>query len=58
MKKILLLLLASTFSFAQIERIEPPNWWENMNLNQVQIMFYGKNIAQNKVLVSNGVVIN
>lgn len=57
MKKILLLLLASTFSFAQIERIEPPNWWENMNLNQVQIMFYGKNIAQNKVLVSNGVVI-
>lgn len=28
-----------------------------MNLNQVQIMFYGKNIAQNKVLVSNGVVI-
>ena len=57
MKKILLLLLASTFSFAQIDRMEPPNWWENMNLNQVQIMFYGKNIAQNKVLVSNGVVI-
>jgi len=28
-----------------------------MNLNQVQIMFYGKNIAQNKVSVSNGVVI-
>lgn len=57
MKKILLLLLASTFSFAQIDRMEPPNWWENMNLNQVQIMFYGKNIAQNKVSVSNGVVI-
>lgn len=37
--------------------MEPPNWWENMNLNQVQIMFYGKNIAQNKVSVSNGVVI-
>ncbi len=37
--------------------MEPPNWWGNMNLNQVQIMFYGKNIAQNKVSVSNGVVI-
>lgn len=57
MKKILLLLLASTFSFAQIDRMEPPNWWTDMNLSQVQIMFYGKNIAQNKVLVSNGVVI-
>ncbi|MCA0349357.1 MAG: glycoside hydrolase family 13 protein [Bacteroidetes bacterium] len=57
MKKILLLLLASSFSFAQIDRMEPPNWWGNMNLNQVQIMFYGKNIAQNKVSVSNGVVI-
>jgi glycosidase len=37
--------------------MEPPFWYENMTNNQVQIMFYGKNIAQNIVSVSNGVVI-
>jgi glycosidase len=56
MKKLLLLLI-TTISFAQIERVEPPNWWSDMNLSQVQIMFYGKNIALNEVSVSNGVVI-
>ena len=29
-----------------------------MNHSEVQIMFYGKNIAQNQVSVSNGIVIN
>lgn len=57
MKKILFFLLLSTFGFAQIDKVEPPFWYENMNLNQVQIMFYGKNIAQNTVSVSNGIVI-
>lgn len=42
---------------AQIDKVEPPFWYENMTNNQVQIMFYGKNIAQNTVTVSNGVVI-
>jgi glycosidase len=57
MKKILFFLLLSTCGFAQIDKVEPPFWYENMNLNQVQIMFYGKNIAQNTVSVSNGIVI-
>ena len=59
MKKILFLLtiLLFNFSFAQIDKVEPPFWYENMTNNQVQIMFYGKNIAQNTVTVSNGVVI-
>ena len=60
MKKILFLLpiLLFNLSFAQIDKVEPPFWYENMTNNQVQIMFYGKNIAQNAVTVSNGVVIN
>ena len=57
MKKLLFLLLSTTFAFAQIDRVEPPFWYANMNLSEVQIMFYGKNIAQNEVSVSNGVVI-
>lgn len=57
MKKIFYFLLIANFSFAQVDRVEPPFWWSNMNLSEVQIMFYGKNIAQNDVTVSNGIVI-
>lgn len=57
MKKIFFFLLISTSVFAQVDRVEPPFWWSNMNLSEVQIMFYGKNIAQNDVTVSNGIVI-
>lgn len=57
MKKIYFFLLISVSAFAQIDRVEPPFWWSNMTHNEVQIMFYGKNIAQNEVTVSNGIVI-
>lgn len=59
MKKLVCILITLiTFSLsAQIDRMEPPFWYENMTNNQVQILFYGKNIAQNTVTVSNGVVI-
>ncbi len=59
MKKLILLFLItiSVSVSAQIDKVEPPFWYENMTNNQVQIMFYGKNIAQNAVTVSNGVVI-
>ena len=57
MKKFFFFLLIANFSFAQVDRVEPPFWWSNMNLSEVQIMFYGKNIAQNEVSVSNGIVI-
>jgi glycosidase len=57
MKKILLFLLFTSITFAQVDRVEPPFWWSDMNLSDVQIMFYGKNIAQNEVSVSNGIII-
>lgn len=57
MKKLLLFLLISTAAFAQIERVEPPFWFSGMNLSSVQIMFYGKNIAQYEVTVSDKIVI-
>ena len=37
--------------------MEPPFWYEGMNKSEIQILFYGKNIAQNSVSVSNNVVI-
>lgn len=59
MKKLIYTLIALiTLSVsAQIDRVEPPFWYEGMNKSEVQIMFYGKNIAQNSVTVSNNVVV-
>ena len=58
MKKISILILLISFQlFAQIDKIEPPFWFAGMHNPELQIMFYGKNIAQNDVAVSNNVVI-
>lgn len=57
MKKILFFLLISSSVFSQIDRVEPPFWYAGMHNSEVQIMFYGKNIAQNEVSVSNNIVI-
>lgn len=34
---------------AQVERMEPPFWWSGMEWNDVQVMFYGKDIADYNV---------
>lgn len=56
-KATLMLLLFSATVFAQIDRVEPPFWYAGMHISDLQIMFYGKNIAQNEVSVSNNIVI-
>lgn len=58
MKKILFFFFFSFSVFAQIDRVEPPFWYEEMYHSDLQILFYGKNIAQNQVSVSNGVIIS
>jgi neopullulanase len=58
MKKLIFLLLLSIHAFSQIDKVEPPFWFEGMNNPEVQIMFYGKNISQNSISVSNGVIIS
>lgn len=57
MKKTILLLLLSISAFAQIDKVEPPFWYAGMHNPELQIMFYGKNIAQHEASVSNNVVI-
>ena len=56
------LLLFTTMYSQNIKRVEPPNWWAGMNLNQIQLMIYGDNIAQyipsitSKDVVLNGII--
>ena len=57
MKYFIILFFSSFATFAQLEKVEPPFWWSDMNLSSVQIMFYGKNIAQYDVKVSNDIKI-
>ena len=56
-KTILLFLFLSLTLFGQIEKVEPPFWYAGMHNPELQIMFYGKNIAENNVSVSNKMVI-
>ncbi len=48
MKRIVLVLLIinSFFLEAQISKVEPPFWWSNMKNPELQLLFYGDNIAQ------------
>ncbi|NHM06748.1 glycoside hydrolase family 13 protein [Flavobacterium sp. CYK-4] len=58
MKKLLFtLLLIPILVFGQLDRVEPPFWYAGMQNPELQILFYGKNIAQNTVSVSSGIVI-
>lgn len=56
-KSILFCLLASFTAFAQVDKVEPPFWYAGMHNPELQIMFYGKNIAQYETSVSDNVVI-
>jgi glycosidase len=56
-KIILFVLLFSASAKAQIQKTEPPFWYAGMNNPELQIMFYGKGIAQYEPSVSNNVTI-
>ena len=51
MRKILLLcgLLIGLQAFAQIERVEPPNWWTGFEQDSLQLMLYGRNVGAAEV---------
>jgi hypothetical protein len=58
MKKLFLLVtLVTITAAAQLQRVEPPFWYAGMKNPELQILFYGKNIAENAVTVSNKIVI-
>jgi glycosidase len=43
---ILLLIPHAAFSQSVIERVEPPFWWTEMHNQELQLMVYGKDIAE------------
>ncbi len=52
MKIFLLLMFLYTVGFAQsfkVNKIEPPNWWEDIKTDQIQLMVYGENLSDVKV---------
>ncbi|NOX64718.1 MAG: hypothetical protein GXO85_02700 [Chlorobi bacterium] len=52
LKILLLLVFLYTIGFAQsfkVNKIEPPNWWEGMKTDQIQLMVYGENLGEVKV---------
>jgi neopullulanase len=57
MKKLLFFLFITIPTFSQIDRVEPPFWFSGMKNPELQILFYGKNIAENQVSVSNKISI-
>lgn len=59
MKKIISLtwLLAFSVSFAQIQKVEPAFWWKGMKNPELQILVYGKNIANSQIELSDGIQI-
>ncbi|MBL4568220.1 MAG: glycoside hydrolase family 13 protein [Flavobacteriaceae bacterium] len=50
-------LFFSLSLFSQIEKIEPPFWWSGMQNTELQILCYGKNIAQYDVTISDAISI-
>ncbi|WP_374459607.1 glycoside hydrolase family 13 protein [Chryseobacterium taeanense] len=59
MKKILTIfaLSAASLAFSQIQKVEPAFWWKGMKNPELQILVYGKNIANNEIEISDGVQI-
>ncbi|MVO09016.1 alpha-amylase [Flavobacterium sp. TP390] len=54
---LLFAIFFTTLSMAQITKMEPPFWYEGMNKSEIQILFYGKDIAENSVIVSKPAII-
>lgn len=47
----LFFIFLSWVSYGQLERVEPPFWWEDMNRSQIQIVLYGDAIAQGDLYI-------
>ena len=60
MKKFFFLLLfLGSFSInAHIEKVEPPFWWSDMNHSEVQLMFYGKDLAEYDISTPEEMIIS
>lgn len=54
----ILILFSGIEIFGQIEKVEPPFWWSDMQNPKLEIMFYGKDVASYDVSTSEGITIS
>jgi glycosidase len=45
------------FSQKTLERVEPAFWWKGMKNPELQILVYGKDVAHNEIILSDGIQI-
>lgn len=59
MKKIIstVTLFVAMFVFGQFQHVEPAFWWKGMRNPELQILLYGKNIANQTIEISDGIKI-
>ncbi|RQO34446.1 alpha-amlyase [Chryseobacterium sp. KBW03] len=50
-------IASAAFSQKTVERVEPAFWWKGMRNPELQILVYGKDIANNEITLSDGVQI-
>ncbi len=56
-KILLIILLVSSISYSQqIERIEPPFWWEGFKNTSLQLLIYGENISNLDFKIKSDIV--
>lgn len=48
---LIVMFFCISINAQNIQRVEPPFWWTGMNHNQLELMVYGKDIAQYKPTV-------
>lgn len=48
-------LFLSSFTLAQIQKVEPAFWWKGMKNPELQILVYGRNIANQTLEFSDGI---
>jgi glycosidase len=57
LRLIFLFLFCFHMTNAQIQRVEPPFWWSDMHMQNLQVLFYGEDIADYNINVSEGIEI-
>jgi glycosidase len=59
MKKIYTIFAISiaSIAFSQIQKVEPAFWWKGMKNPELQILVYGKDIANSEIALSDGIQI-
>lgn len=50
-------IASAAFSQKVLERIEPAFWWKGMKNPELQILVYGKDVAYNEIVLSDGIQI-